>query len=156
MSHSSKQKAKERSELAYDALITRLNRAQAQLGAKADKSTKMSLLDYRKWFDEKKAEVIELQAQIPAAKAARSEARRQFNSWQPAHREEWIDWPDCEGFWWYYTEDGDASLYISYVAENPDADKPGEKPFTPLHPEWQSTSPDGKWRFQPEPETMPA
>jgi hypothetical protein len=101
---------KENVERDYDALITRLNRCQGQLANKAAQSQKLSLDDYRTWFDKKKQDLSDIQQAIQAKKGERSEARRKFNSWAPAHKEDWIRWPDCEGWWWFHGARDDAVL----------------------------------------------
>ena len=101
---------KDKAEKDYDACVTKLNRCQDQLSNKAAQAQKLPMDEYRKWLANKKLEQAQFQMELQVLKQKRAEARRQFNSWQPAHMEEWRAWPDCGGWWWNCT-DGNMEIH---------------------------------------------
>ena len=108
---------KDEAETSYDAAVTALNRCQAQLSSKAAQAQKLPPDEYRTWLDGKKSEQFELTVELQRRKKVRAEARRQFNSWQPEVKEEWIEWPDCEGWWW---NNDNGIMRIFYFSESAD------------------------------------
>ncbi len=136
---------KERVEQEYDALITQLNRCQGQLSGKSAQVGKLSPGDYRTWLDGKKLEQAELIAEIQAKKAERAEACRAFNSREPAHKEKWLPWPDCEGWWWCCHNGEELEIYSVFQNDKNEFHlQCGDLVVTPQDP--------CKWKFQPEPE----
>ena len=142
--------AQDKAEKDYDATVTKLTRCQGQLASKADKANKLSPEEFRDWKSGKLLELAEIQSDMKALKKRRAEARRQFNSWEPARKEAWIDFPDCEGWWWNYTgnhfdiycmcEDANGNLVIS-TGNNVADDYFQRLKHAPM------------WKFQEEPET---
>lgn len=157
-------KTKEKVELEYDALITKQTRCQGQLSAKAAQVAKLSPEDYRKWITDKKAEMFDIQADIQSKKVDRAEARRLFNSWAPPVKEEWLSWPDDEGWWWFHgkvNSKGEDILAITEViiADNGNVIITDEHryietdPNNPMiDPDYAEVTWDGLWKYQEEPE----
>lgn len=141
--------AKERAEQEYDALVTKLNRCQGQLGSKQVQAQKLSPPEYVEWFAAKKREHAEIVDHLHKKKAVRAEARRAFNGWQPQVREEWIEWPDEEGWWWNYA-DGEMTMHHfvfmdgEYIFSNTDKEAENK---AQLGSPWSDC-----WKFQEEPE----
>ncbi len=147
---------KERIESDYDALITRLNQTQAALGNKAVRVNELSQAQYRLWLAKAKSAVQTVQAEIAVKKVERSEARRVFNGWEPADNlpEEWVDQPDCDGWWWFFgmtydTDDAEVETIQPFnieIAADGDVVVDGSE---------QRGSLDlyrGKWKFLPMPD----
>jgi hypothetical protein len=153
--HVQVRKAKEKVEMEYDALITKQTRCQGQLSAKAAQAQKLPPGDYAKWLADKKAEMVGIQTEIQVKKAERAEARRLFNSWAPPFKEEWLSWPDDEGWWWFHgkvNSIGEAILAIHEII----IDEEGELIITTDDPaidsEYADVQWDGMWKYQEAPE----
>lgn len=160
MTHAEVTQIKKRVEQEYDALITKLNRVQSQLSNKAAQSQRLSLPNYRKWLTKRNDERVNLIAEIQTKKAERADARRKFTACEQGELDEdgtddWIDWPDCEGWWWFYgSSDGGTRLTLAAYEFYFDAnDKPvistgnNRRDDALASLEWV-----GKWKFLPEPE----
>ena len=148
--------AREKAEETYDAMVTKINRVQSQLANKAAQVQKLSPEDYRIWIADKKKELGDAQVELQEKKKARAEARRQFNGWQPPYEEEWLEWPDCGGYWWFHgyaVEGGAEVLDIHEFYE----DEGSEYQFTSGDDEFtiklRSMDWIGRWKFQEEPKT---
>lgn len=146
---------KEKAERDYDAQITALNKCQAQLSSKADQLQKLSMPEYQTWLSNKKIELASIQQDLQRLKQIRAEARRQFNSWTPQVKEEWLEWPDEEGWWWNYKDDGEGSGMTMHHFEYNHVDE--EYRFSNTDKDAEEKAQLGSrwsdyWKFQEEPE----
>lgn len=144
---------KDKAEKDYDAAVTALNRCQAQLSSKAAQSQKLPMDEYRKWLADKKQEQTTLMAELQVLKKRRAEARRQFNCWKPEVKEEWLEWPDEEGWWWNHTanraEENEITIHRFVFDEGDDAYLMSANALG----EEDDHNYDSCWKYQEEPET---